>query len=1497
MYNTNPCSDDSDGDGISDWDEVMCYATNPLQIDEDKDGDGIPDSHDVDPQHKTTYNKPGIVVFQIFNQEEKVLVDTNKKYGVSPVENIKVYAVFDPDVNSHKYEVTINYKSIINADPGDRRYYCDMNSLANGLHRILVKVTLDDGQIAVFRKHVLIDSKGPEILSFIAPDNVSGSKVSLENIFVKAQLSEHAPYYDILVNGQICSKQNFVSIGQYIYGWVKITNLTAENPNNEILLKVWDAYHAVHSKSVTVSFDPQSIGGFPYDSANDYDLDGVTNAMDLYPEDPEESSDSDCDGVGDNRDPDPADSRICKGLNIFSLDYNNEISTNDSNYGRCIELFTDADGDATSKSMVFNINGVATDNSKQVKIAVYYQNAYDSCTEGNINRVYYATVNQSRFSVDVQYFPGINKVYVASNTEYKMFTVRHNILPCYYEMKRAQKVITPKEYIAGEIVNSSYMDFAPAIHYEYASYLFGAPIVNSVDLYSLRINNSIKKGIIVDYTFPFPYLSFNNHTSDAPGGYAIEDGDENTGIGRLGLMGQGAWLEEIWTMSSGYVTKGCSHDKQTIHNITYNGDAGNDNSIFLKPQEAVRFVATGEIESYSMREKKSDVLIGYGAPLYFNNIFCSAKAISRQLEWDYINIGDENNPRMVPSQKINLYVYDIDLDADSDNSQFLSGSDGTLYSWSNDIEDDIIEDITLPGKLIAVNDDDIDGDNIPDFADGYSLPLNDQRPDDENKNSCYGTQFIPITINIPLIDAKYTKDDKTLASHQCGMLQSASIRFEYDASDPQNVKYNDIKQSYMLPDQGSLRIWTNSPYHYKRDGRALGSQDTYDPITLISKDEDGRELSQYIASGVDYSIFMLPFSRVCPYTEGDTGYAVGSETVTLYVEALKPGTQRIKVTLIPHTFVNEDGDTITPAEGFCVSDEILVTAIGVNIGVDGNRDGMIDFENQADYLRPEYLFWYNNDDDHQWLSILTDQMYEEDDTISNGELGDIIPHYFRADWDIVNSRDIDCKRDLEDFARLHLYTGCNRSSFKPGEIEYTMKLTSSESGGYINIFKACEKDGGMKYLEQNEYAENQMNENILFCNKTPQFIMHPYSVGPQEEKLTNYITDMKHTYFIFEGSGYDPKTYDMYIATNAQILPDRNCELVYQIKYKGHMIAEKKMKMNLRDSSTFYDKYSSEGSTRLSSYNPQSNDYLLFVHGWNMGDEDTERWGATIFKRLWWKGYMGRVGVFRWPTKQGAFTYNTSDEIAWNNGQILLNTLSSINVQENGRYANQVRVLAHSMGNVVAGEAIRLMPDNQKLIHTYVATQAAIPASIYGENMNPISQKWDWKTPDIFGHYYSGDSQTRPVFKNNLAKLSNKAYNYYNWEDYALMTGRLPIFGVEVNWVANNRKYKPDRNCYYTYDISSYNQAEDTFFYAREKELILYGFEEDNYHLFAFFVQSRSYPLGTSECEGFEGYDLKKHNGYNNAWYYHSHQFRSNIIDTKTYWDQIIHHCQLQINE
>src|SRR5207245_9083815 len=95
--------------------------------------------------------------------------------------------------------------------------------------------------------------------------------------------------------------------------------------------------------------------------------------------------------------------------------------------------------------------------------------------------------------------------------------------------------------------------------------------------------------------------------------------------------------------------------------------------------------------------------------------------------------------------------------------------------------------------------------------------------------------------------------------------------------------------------------------------------------------------------------------------------------------------------------------------------------------------------------------------------------------------------------------------------------------------------------------------------------------------------------------------------------------------------------------------------------------------------------YILQVHDYDLPAWKKDRYAETAFKRLYWQGYQGRFGLFRWPGVYEGFLRPLLDDSefnAWRSGAGLLNLLTNLNAQ----YPGNVYLMAHGYGALVAGE-------------------------------------------------------------------------------------------------------------------------------------------------------------------------------------------------------------------
>jgi len=246
-------------------------------------------------------------------------------------------------------------------------------------------------------------------------------------------------------------------------------------------------------------------------------------------------------------------------------------------------------------------------------------------------------------------------------------------------------------------------------------------------------------------------------------------------------------------------------------------------------------------------------------------------------------------------------LWGVDLDIDSDNTERLNPPS----VWVRDDLEDLLEDDAAQlGKLVQVNDGDMDGDGVPNYADGFDLF--------DPAGFGAGGAFTPMVLElIGPID-----------------LTEAKLRFHYPASDPAEVIRTGAgtpADPYVYtPAPGTLRIWTV-------DG---------------ATERNPAEVSaggHYVAPGRAYLASELGAGR----------------TLTLYVEAVAnsplTGDQRIQVE------VARDGlfgpDTV-------LADAVRCTLVQAEIVPDWDRDGNIT-DDDRHQIRPDnpWRFWVNNDDD------------------------------------------------------------------------------------------------------------------------------------------------------------------------------------------------------------------------------------------------------------------------------------------------------------------------------------------------------------------------------------------------------------------------------------------------------------------------------------------------------------------------------------------------------
>ena len=558
---------------------------------------------------------------------------------------------------------------------------------------------------------------------------------------------------------------------------------------------------------------------------------------------------------------------------------------------------------------------------------------------------------------------------------------------------------------------------------------------------------------------------------------------------------------------------------------------------------------------------------------------------------------------------------------------------------------------------------------------------------------------------------------------------------------------------------------------------------------------------------------------------------------------------------------------------------VNVIKLELDVNHDGNMDGRYNGPDSTTEGRP-FVFWVNDDYDRRHeIGCPFNCTFEEDDLDpAQDDLALRVPDHAYSYLLLpanVTVPGIPCRRDLEDYARLwttgveHLLPGLPVE----GVVELAWRTTSPQNPT-LRVFRAAETDGGTNYLANEEVAQQQLGFGLYQGLVAPgsALRLNAASLLPSTEKYIFCATSRGHG------------------------------ELVLRVRVGNAVLVETSAFIQTKGIKEMYERWTAGDSARVAPLplaRPASEDlprgvapfeypyshaqdtnknYILFVHGWNLDRYQRDRFAETAFKRLYWQGYQGRFGSFRWPTwynfpfrglEGGGFDLDNFDNAefqGWQSGQALRRLLTKLN----NRYPGQVRLFAHSQGNIVAGEALRMA--TQPLVAVYAAMQAAVAVHDY-DPLAPVRKIpliYESGTPNLHANYWKpGDPSYFHVVPG-----ASQFINFYNPMDWAL------------GWWEVDQNMKPNGGC-------TYDRGRGEFAVREGASYRVLELPKDTYTLFAYCVESRCLALGAQA--GAKGvFDptgevlLDPTFEFGDKQQGHSAQFRSTNMKRARFWNELM---------
>lgn len=697
----------------------------------------------------------------------------------------------------------------------------------------------------------------------------------------------------------------------------------------------------------------------------------------------------------------------------------------------------------------------------------------------------------------------------------------------------------------------------------------------------------------------------------------------------------------------------------------------------------------------------------------------------------------------------------VQLTIDSDNND---GIDNPLFTATP--EEQAIKNLSgLPGKLVQVDNGDVNRDGIPDFAE-FDL-----------SRAVTPTHFVPLIVAVSIdID-----------------LSTAHITVTYDGQSPPSavVAPTSPGGTYYISN-GNLRLWTKD------------ASEARNPATVGNGGD-------YIYSGQSFPASVL-FGANPPILLNQAYQA------TIWVEAVypdaTPGAHEITVSV----------STPNPNGGspIVVSDAVRATCASLQMSSDTNGDGTItldgrDFSAPADPFR----FWLNDNTDG--YSYSAKEFGGGAVSVEGGQLPDSLTPMIGSKIGVdapvlvvspivtvtpgigtiapspalIAERETEVfRRDLEDFAQV----GLDYSSTVAGVADSVVIEISGASNPNMSLrlwrsaidpAKAFAYDAASAtyrfyatdQLTNPTAADAIMNVTQNALNDNPNSFRGVFADAPLVLPIATF-----EQYFGAKTIGNDHVFQLMFEGVTAGA-----GKVNITFMHAGSVVATSGFYLDLHPVTDLYEHYSVStgsgvgpngdatadpgitpipttptlvGGASAGSY-ATTKDYFLYVHGWNMDATERMLYAATAYKRMYWQGFRGTFGLYDWPTQftsdptSDPGNYNRSEEVAWNSAAGLRSLLGSLQIyrQAGGKLA----VLSHSMGNIVTSEALNLA-GSTKVVDTAIFSQAAASSEFY------YGSGFDTDLYSAFGTQVGGAS---PRFA-NINRAATKLVNFANPNDYAL---------------------------------------------------------------------------------------------------------------------------------
>ncbi|MEO1088146.1 MAG: alpha/beta hydrolase, partial [Acidobacteriota bacterium] len=185
---------------------------------------------------------------------------------------------------------------------------------------------------------------------------------------------------------------------------------------------------------------------------------------------------------------------------------------------------------------------------------------------------------------------------------------------------------------------------------------------------------------------------------------------------------------------------------------------------------------------------------------------------------------------------------------------------------------------------------------------------------------------------------------------------------------------------------------------------------------------------------------------------------------------------------------------------------------------------------------------------------------------------------------------------------------------------------------------------------------------------------------------------------------------------------------------------------------------------------------FVYVHGYYVDEADAKASAATVAKRLYWRGFRGNVIAFAWEGDELAPAFAPNVENAFQTAPRFREFLRQKVQQEWGVPSESIYVMAHSLGNQVVADALRIDAMTPgavgNLFNSFTSVEPAIwkeafwPQEEVSYSLSGIPDAWVYSVDDLrtnsWAFWYTNEQH--PI----RSKISHWIHGYSSL-DWALL--------------------------------------------------------------------------------------------------------------------------------